>query len=74
MKKRLSPRRNDVASRIKLTFASNVFPQPGGPASSIPGGTVSPSASNSSGFCTGALEEVKQMFYKRSRKQFNGYE
>ena len=56
----------EEVSRIKLTFASNVFPQPGGPASSIPGGTVSPSASNSSGFCTGALEEVKQMFYKRS--------
>ena len=40
----------------KFTFASNVFPHPGGPASKIPGGTVSPSASNSSGFCTGAFE------------------
>lgn len=28
------------------TFASSVFPQPGGPANSTPGGEVSPSCAN----------------------------
>lgn len=41
-----------------LTLASNVLPQPGGPASNMPDGAVSPSALNCSGFRTGAYNRT----------------
>ena len=46
---------------VLRTFARRVFPQPGGPASRIPGGWVRPSAWNSPGYFTGAWQDGKSI-------------
>ena len=42
------------------TLARRVFPQPGGPASSTPGGVVSPNAANWARCFTGAYDRLHQ--------------
>ena len=46
---------------VLCTFARRVLPQPGGPASRIPGGWVRPSAWNSPGYFTGAWQNGKSI-------------
>lgn len=43
-----------MPASLAIAFASNVFPQPGGPHKRTPVGVFIPNASNCSGCCTGA--------------------